>query len=78
VDDEEKVGVKGEDDALADPPHPADDLTLNGSDRRIDRAEDEWTMENETLEPASDDVTGQRLEVDDNIGELGDVIFSAS
>jgi hypothetical protein len=35
-------------------------------------------VEHETLEAASDDVTGQRLEVDDDVGELGDVIFSAS
>ena len=78
MDDEEKIGVKREDDTLADTPHAADDLALNGVDRRIDRAEDEWTVENETLEAASDDVTRQRLEVDNDVGELGDVIFSAS
>jgi hypothetical protein len=78
VDDEEEIGVKREDDTLADTPHAADDLALNGIDRRIDRAENEWTVENETLEAASDDVTRQRLEVDDDVGELGDVIFSTS
>jgi hypothetical protein len=78
VDDDKEICVEGEDDALADAPHAADNPALNGLDRRIDRAEDEWTVEHETLEAASDDVTRQRLEVDNDVGKLGDITFSAS
>ena len=70
--------IEDQDDALADAPHAADNLALNDLDRRIDRAEDEWTVEHETLEAASEDVTRQRLEVDNDVGKLGDIIFSAS
>jgi hypothetical protein len=70
VDDEEKIGIKGEDDALADTPHAADDLALDCVDRRINCTEDEGAVKDETFEAASDDVTRQRLEVDDDVWEL--------
>ena len=38
--------------------------------RRIDGAQDEGAEEVETLEALSDDVPRQRLEVDDDVGEL--------
>jgi len=62
--------VKRENDALADTPHAADDLALKRVDRRIDGTENERAVEDETFEAASDDVTGQRLEVDDDVGEF--------
>jgi hypothetical protein len=70
--------IEDQDDTLADAVDAADDLALDCVDRRIDGTEDEWTVEHETLEAASDDVTRQRLEVDNDVGKLGDIIFSAS
>jgi hypothetical protein len=78
--DHEKQGgtgsriVKGEDDALADAADAANDLAVDGVDGWIDRPEDEGAVQREPLEPASDDVPRQRVEVDDNVGEFGDVI----
>jgi hypothetical protein len=74
VDDKKELVVEGEDDTLADAAHAADDLRLDGVDRRIDGAQDERAVEREPLEAASGDVARQRLEVDDDVGEFGDVI----
>ena len=71
VDDEKQIVVEGEDDALADAAHAADDRAVDRVDRRIDRAEDERAVEREPLEAAADDVARQRLEVDDDVGEFG-------
>jgi hypothetical protein len=66
--------VKGEDDTLADAAHAANELTVDGVDGWIDGPEDEGAVQREPLEPASDDMPRQRVEVDDNVGEFGDVI----
>jgi hypothetical protein len=84
VDDEEKGGtgrrggigriVEAEDDPLADAADAADDLTVDGLDRRVDRAENERAVQREPIEPASDDIARQRVEVADNVGKFRDVI----
>jgi hypothetical protein len=66
--------VKGDDDALADAADAANDLTVDDGDGWVDGPENEGAVQRETLEPASDDVPRQRVEVDDNVGEFGDVI----
>ena len=66
--------VKGDDDALADAAYVANDLIVDDVDGRVDSAEDERAVQREPLEPASDDVARQRIDVDDNVGKFGDVI----
>jgi hypothetical protein len=91
MDDEEKGGtgsrdgigririrIEGQDDPLADAANGANDLSLKGVDRRIDRAQNEGAVEREALEAAPDDVARQRLEVDDDVGQLGNITFSTS
>ncbi len=68
------MGVEHEDDPLADAADAANDLTVDDGDGRVDGSEDEGAAQREPLEPASDDVPRQRVEVDDNVGEFGDVI----
>ena len=72
------IVIECENDPLPDAADAANDLSLNGIDRRIDRAQDEGAVENEALEAAPDDVARQRLEVDDDVGQLGNLTFSAS
>jgi hypothetical protein len=74
VDDEKQLGVEHEHDPLADAAHAANDLTVDDFEGRVDRAEDKRAVQREPLEPASGDVARQRVEVDDNVGEFGDVI----
>ena len=71
-----RIGILIEDqhDPLADAADAAHDLAVDDVDRRVDGAEDEGAVQREPLEPASDDVPRQRIEVDDNVGEFGDVI----
>jgi hypothetical protein len=52
----------------------ANDLTVDDVDGRVDGPEDEGAVQRQPLEPASDDMPGQRVQVDDNVGEFGDVI----
>ena len=78
MDHEKQIGVKGQDDPLADAADAANDLSLKRVDRRIDRAQNEGAVECEALEAAPDDVARQRLEVDDDVGQLGNITFSAS
>ena len=70
--------IEHEDDPLADAADAANDLSLKGVDRRIDRAQNERAVELEPLKGTPDDVTRQRLEVDDDVGQLGNTTFSAS
>jgi hypothetical protein len=74
VDDEKEIRVEREHDPLADAAHAADDPTVEDVDGRIDRAENERAVQREPLEPASDNMARQRVEVDDNVGKFGDVI----
>ena len=78
MDHEKQIGVKGQDDPLADAADAANDPSLKGVDRRIDRAQNEGAVKCEALEAAPDDVARQRLEVDDDVGQLGNITFSAS
>ena len=68
------IPIEGQHDPLADAADAAHDLTVDDVDRRVDGPEDEGAVQREPLEPASDDVPRQRIEVDDNVGEFGDVI----
>ena len=74
VDDEKQIVVEGEHEALADAAHTANGLGMNGSERRIDGAQDEGAVQGDPLEAAADDVARQRLEIDDDVGEFGNVI----
>jgi hypothetical protein len=74
VDDQKEIEIEDEHNPLADAAHVANDLTVDGVDGRVDSAEDERAVQREPLEPASDDVARQRVEVDDNVGKFGDVI----
>jgi hypothetical protein len=74
VDDQKQIGIEHEDQPFADAADAADDLTVEDVDWRVDGPEDEGAVQREPLEPASDDVPRQRIEVDDNVGEFGDVI----
>jgi hypothetical protein len=74
VDDQKQIGVEHQDHPLADAADAANDLTADDVDGRVDGPEDEGAVQREPLEPASDDVPRQRIEVDDNVGEFGDVI----
>jgi hypothetical protein len=69
-----EILIEGQHDPLADAADAANDLTVDGVNGRIDGPEDEGAVQREPLEPASDDVPRQRIEVDDNVGEFGDVI----
>jgi hypothetical protein len=71
VDHEKQIGIKGQDDPLADATDAANDLSLKGVDRRIDRAQNEGAVKHEALEAAPDDVARQRLEIDNDIRKLG-------
>ena len=73
-----RIRTECEDDALADAADAANDLSLKRVNRRIDRAQNEGAVECEALEAAPDDVARQRLEVDDDVGQLGNITFSAS
>lgn len=70
--------VEDDDDPLADAADTAHDLPVDRLDRRIDGAQYERAVKGQALEAAADDVAGQRVEVDDDVGELGNVISAAS
>ena len=74
MDDQKQIRLEHQDNPLADAADAANDLTVDDVDGRVDGPEDEGTVQREPLEPASDDVPRQRVEVDDNVGEFGDVI----
>jgi hypothetical protein len=74
MDDKKEIGVEPEHEPLADAADTANDPTVDRVDRRVDRAKDERAVQGEPLEPASDDMARQRVEVDDNVGKFGDVI----
>ena len=78
MDHEKQIGVEHEHDPLADAADAANDLSPKSVDRRIDCAQDEGAVEYEALKGAPDDVARQRLEVDDDVGQLGNTTFSAS
>jgi hypothetical protein len=73
-----EILIEFKDDALADAAHRANDLSLYRIDGRLNRAQDEWAVESEPLEAASYDVPGEGLEIDDDVGELGQAISGAS
>ena len=66
-----RILIEHEDETLADAADTANDLAGDRLDRRIDGAQDEWTVEREPLEAASDDVACQRVEVNDNVRQFG-------
>jgi hypothetical protein len=74
VDDQKEIEIEDEHNPLADAAHVANDLSADDVDGRVDGAEDERAVQREPLEPASDDMARQRIEVDDNVGKFGDVI----
>jgi hypothetical protein len=74
VDDQKEIAIEDEHNPLADAAHAANDLTVDDVEGRVDGAEDEGAVQREPLEPASDDMARQRVEVDDNVGKFGDVI----
>jgi hypothetical protein len=79
MDDDEKVRIELEDDPFADPAHAANDLSVNDINGRLNGAQDERAVEGKPLETATDDVPGERLEVDDDVGEFWQrLIFAAS
>ena len=78
MDDEKQVGVERQDNSLADAADAANNLSLNGVDRRIDRAQNEGAVECEALEAVPDNVARQRFDVNDDVRELGNITFSAS
>src|SRR5439155_2367628 len=63
------------DNALAHASHVADDVSVDGFDRWIDRSENERTEEVKTLEALADEARFQRLDVDDDVRELRQLIF---
>ena len=69
-----EILIEGQHNPLADAAHAANDLTVDDVDRRVDGAQDEGAVQREPLEAASDDMPRQRLEINDNVGEFGDVI----
>ena len=73
-----RIWIEYQDDPLADAADAANDLSLKAVDRRIDRAQNEGAVQCEALEAAPDDVARQRLQVDDDVGELGNTTFSTS
>jgi hypothetical protein len=78
MDHEKQIGVERKDDPLADAADAANDLSLKGVDRRIDRAQNEGAVEDEPLQAVPDDVARQRFDVNDDVRELGNITFSAS
>src|SRR6059036_379709 len=70
MDDEKKIVVEFEDDALADAAHAAHDLAVDDVNRWIDGAEDEGAEEIEAFEALADDVAGQRFDVDNDVGKF--------
>jgi hypothetical protein len=68
--DEEKIIVEREDDALADAADTADRLAVNGGDRRVDRPEDEWADQVQAFETLADDAGLQCVDVDNDVGKL--------
>ena len=66
--------VKDKNDALAAAADAADDLAVHRVERGIDRAQHERAVQRDPLEAPPADVARQRLEVDDDVGEFGDVI----
>jgi len=74
VDDQKQIVIERKDDALADSADAANRLGRECVDGRIDRAQDERAVQREPLEAAANDMPCQRLEVDDDVGELGNVI----
>jgi hypothetical protein len=78
MDDQKQILIEGQHDALADAADAAHGAAVEDVNRGVDGAEDERAVEREPLEAATDDVARQRLEVDDDVGEFGDVTFSAS
>ena len=62
---------KREHDAFPDAVDRGDDGAGDRLERRIDRAQDERAQQEHPIEPPADDVPLQRLEVDDEIGKLG-------
>jgi hypothetical protein len=71
MDHEKEVGIEDQHDPLADAADAAHDLSVDGVNRRIDRAKDEGAVEYEPLKGAPDDVARQRFDVNDNVWELG-------
>jgi hypothetical protein len=63
-----------EHDPFADAPDACDQAAIDRLDRWVDGAKNERAVEKEPGEALSDDVPRQRLEVDDDIGEFGNVI----
>ena len=73
-----RSSAKREHDALADAAHVADGLAVERFDRRIDGPENEGAEEAESLEAPADDVAGQRLDVDDDVGQFRQSLSAAT
>src|SRR5262249_36947095 len=75
VQDQEQIAIEFEDDPLPDPPDAADQLATNRLEWRIDRSQDEGTEEIDARETMPDDMAGQRLEIDDNVGKFRQLLL---
>jgi hypothetical protein len=71
MDDEEEVVVEHQDDALADAADAANSLAVKRVDGRVDGAKNERAEEMDPIDRVSRDLPGQRFEVDNDVGKLG-------
>ena len=70
VDDEEELPVERDHDAFSEAAQARHPPADRGVERRIDRAEQERARQAHPLEPGPDDSRLQRLDVNDDVGEL--------
>ena len=66
---------KRQDDSFSDAPHAADAAARDCLERWINGPQHERTEEGNFLECLTDDVAIQRLEIDDDVGQLRQIIF---
>jgi hypothetical protein len=71
VNDEEELILQLEHDPLSDPSERQHALSLGRGDRRLHRAEKKWTQDPDVLDRLSADARGERLQVEEDVGELG-------
>jgi hypothetical protein len=75
MDHEQQLIVEFEDEPLADAADAAHGPAEDAVEGRIVRAQDERAREGDALEALADDVARQGLEIDDDVGQLRQIIF---
>ncbi len=68
---QEQIVIEPEHDPLPDAPHAANGAADEGVDGRIEGTQHERAQETQALQPPAEDMPRQRLDVDNNVRQLG-------